>query len=154
MPLSAGDKAASFDLIDDSGDRIRSLSLTGQHALLYAYPAAMTPGCTTQACDFRDNISVFATKGFTVLGISLDRPDRLAKFKERDHLTFPLLSDPEHAVMAAFRVWGEKKLYGRTVAGVKRSTFVISAKGDIEHAFYNVNATGHVARLMRDLGLA
>lgn len=154
MTLSAGDEAPSFDLPDDRGGHISSASLKGQHVLLYAYPAAMTPGCTTSACDFRDNMSVFATRGFTILGISPDKPEKLAKFKERDHLTFPLLSDPDHAVMEAYGAWGEKSLYGKTVVGVKRSTFVISPTGVIEHAFYNVKATGHVAKLIRDLGLA
>jgi peroxiredoxin Q/BCP len=153
VKLSVGDKAPAFDLTDDAGNRVRSSGLKGQHVILYAYPAAMTPGCTTQACDFRDNMAVFTTKGFTVLGISPDKPEKLAKFKERDHLTFPLLSDPDHAVMEAYGAWGEKKLYGKAVTGVIRSTFVISPRGIIEHAFYAVKAKGHVAKLMRDLGL-
>ena len=153
MKLSVGDKAPAFSLLDDAGNRVKSSSLRGEHVILYAYPAAMTPGCTTQACDFRDNLSVLTTKGFTVLAISPDKPEKLAKFKERDHLTFPLLSDPDHAGMEAYGAWGEKKLYGKTVVGVIRSTFVISPKGVIEHAFYAVKAKGHVAKLMRDLGL-
>lgn len=153
VKLSPGDKAPPFDLVDEAGNRVRSASLRGDRVILYAYPAAMTPGCTTQACDFRDNLSVFTSKGFTVLGISPDKPEKLAKFKERDHLTFPLLSDPDHAVMEAYGAWGEKKLYGKTVVGVIRSTFVISTKGVIEQAMYGVKATGHVAKLMRDLGI-
>ena len=154
MPLSPGDKAPAFDLIDDQGQHVRLRDLKGQHVLLYAYPAAMTPGCTKQACDFRDNLGVFAGHGFTVLGISPDKPEKLAKFRERDGLTFPLLSDPDKEVLTAYGAFGEKKLYGKVVTGVIRSTFVISPTGVIEHAFYNVKATGHVAKLMRDLGLA
>ena len=153
MTLSPGDKAPAFDLLDDHGDRVRLSDLKGQRVLLYAYPAAMTPGCTTQACDFRDNLAAFADSGFTVLGISPDKPEKLAKFRERDDLTFRLLSDPDKEVLAAYGAFGEKKLYGKVVTGVIRSTFVISPKGTIEHAFYNVKATGHVAKLMRDLGI-
>jgi len=153
MTLSPGDVAPDFDLLDDSGNRVRLSDLRGQRVLLYAYPAAMTPGCTTQACDFRDNLAVFGEHGFTVLGISPDKPEKLAKFREHDHLTFPLLSDPDKAVLTAYGAYGEKKLYGKVVVGVIRSTFVIDADGRIEHAFRNVKATGHVAKLIRDLGL-
>jgi len=153
MPLSPGDKAPAFDLIDDQGNHVRLKDLKGQTVILYAYPAAMTPGCTTQACDFRDNLRVFQGKGYAVYGISPDKPEKLAKFRERDHLTFPLLSDPDKSVLEAYGAFGEKKLYGKTVIGVIRSTFVISPKGTIEHAFYNVKAKGHVAKLMRDLGI-
>ena len=154
MTLSPGDAAPAFDLVDDAGQRVRLRDLKGQHVLLYAYPAAMTPGCTKQACDFRDNLGVFTEHGYTVLGLSPDKPEKLAKFRERDGLTFPLLSDPDKAVLTAYGAYGEKKLYGKVVTGVIRSTFVISPSGRIEHAFYNVKATGHVAKLMRDLGLA
>ena len=153
MTLSPGDPAPDFDLPDDAGGRVSLSSYRGTRVLLYAYPAAMTPGCTTQACDFRDNLAVFTGHGLSVLGISPDKPAKLASFKARDGLTFPLLSDPDHAVMAAYGAWGEKKLYGKTVVGVIRSTFVISPDGLIEHAFRNVKATGHVAKLIRDLGL-
>ena len=153
MTLSPGDVAPDFDLLDDSGNRVRLSDLRGRRVLLYAYPAAMTPGCTTQACDFRDNLAVFGEHGFTVLGISPDKPEKLAKFREHDHLTFPLLSDPDKAVLTAYGAYGEKKLYGKVVVGVIRSTFVIDADGRIEHAFRNVKATGHVAKLIRDLGL-
>jgi peroxiredoxin Q/BCP len=153
MTLSPGDPAPDFDLLDDSGNRVRLSDLRGQRVLLYAYPAAMTPGCTTQACDFRDNLAVFGSHGFTVLGISPDKPEKLAKFRERDHLTFPLLSDPDKEVLTAYGAYGEKKLYGKVVVGVIRSTFVIDADGLVERAFYNVKATGHVAKLIRDLGL-
>jgi peroxiredoxin Q/BCP len=113
----------------------------------------MTPGCTTQACDFRDSLGSLQAAGYDVIGISPDRPERLAKFRDRDALTFPLVSDPDHAVLAAYGAWGEKKSYGRTVTGVIRSTFVVDEQGRIAQAFYNVRATGHVAKLRRDLGL-
>jgi len=154
MTLSPGDRAPDFDLLDDQGNEVRLTDFRGRRVLLYAYPAAMTPGCTTQACDFRDNLAVFGQQGFTVLGISPDKPEKLAEFREHDHLTFPLLSDPDKSVLTAFGAYGEKKLYGKTVVGVIRSTFIIDADGLIERAFYNVKATGHVAKLMRDLGLA
>ena len=154
MTLSPGDLAPDFDLADDSGGRVHLADLRGTRVLLYAYPAAMTAGCTKQACDFRDNLSVFSDSGLTILGISPDKPEKLAKFRERDGLTFPLLSDPDRAVLTAYGAFGEKKLYGKTVVGVIRSTFVIGADGRIEHAFYNVKATGHVAKLIRDLNLA
>jgi peroxiredoxin Q/BCP len=155
MPtLAPGDTAPAFDLLDDHGDHVRLSALTGQRVLLYAYPAAMTPGCTKQACDFRDSLAVFTDSGLTILGISPDTPEKLARFRERDALTFPLLSDPDKAVLTAYGAYGEKKLYGKVVTGVIRSTFVISPTGVIEHAFYNVKATGHVAKIVRDLGLA
>jgi peroxiredoxin Q/BCP len=154
MQLTPGDKAPAFSLTDDSGTTVTLASLRGSTVILYAYPAAMTPGCTTQACDFRDSLSVLQKAGYVVLGISPDKPEKLAAFRERDGLTFPLLSDPDKEVLAAYGAYGEKKLYGKVVTGVIRSTFVISPKGVIEHAFYNVKATGHVAKLMRDLGIA
>ena len=153
MPLSPGDVAPDFDLEDENGDRIRLADLRGQRVVLYAYPAAMTPCCTTQACDFRDNLAAFTGDGYTVLGISPDKPAKLEKFRERDALPFPLLSDPDKAVLDAYGAYGEKKMYGKVVVGVIRSTFVIGPDGKIEHAFYNVKATGHVAKLMRDLGI-
>jgi peroxiredoxin Q/BCP len=121
--------------------------------ILYAYPAAMTPGCTTQACDFRDSLDALQAAGYEVVGVSPDPPEKLAKFRDRDALTFPLLSDPDHTVLSAYGAWGEKKNYGRTVTGVIRSSFVIDPQGRIEHAAYHVRATGHVAKLRRDLGL-
>ena len=153
MPLSPGDVAPDFDLEDENGDRIRLADLRGQRVVLYAYPAAMTPGCTTQACDFRDNLAAFTGDGYTVLGISPDKPAKLEKFRERDALPFHLLSDPDKAVLDAYGAYGEKKMYGKVVVGVIRSTFVIGPDGKIEHAFYTVKATGHVAKLMRDLGI-
>lgn len=153
MQLSPGDKAPAFTLLDDQGQKVKLADFKGQTVILYAYPAAMTPGCTKQACDFRDNLGVLQDAGYAVLGISPDKPEKLAKFRERDGLTFPLLSDPDKEVLTAYGAFGEKKLYGKVVTGVIRSTFVISPKGVIEHAFYNVRATGHVAKLMRDLGI-
>lgn len=154
MPrLSPGDKAPSFTLHDSSGSKVSLRDFRGKRVLLYAYPAAMTPGCTTQACDFRDNLAAFTDSHLTVLGISPDPVAKLAEFSAAEGLPFSLLSDPDHAVMAKYGAWGEKKLYGKVVTGVIRSTFVISPTGAIEQAFYNVKATGHVAKLIRDLGL-
>lgn len=152
--LQPGDLAPAFTLLDDHGDKVGLTDFTGQSVILYAYPAAMTPGCTTQACDFRDSLSVMHGSGYVVLGISPDPVDTLAEFRERDGLTFPLLSDPDHKVLEKYGAYGEKKLYGKTVVGVIRSTFVIDPQGRIERAFYNVKATGHVAKLRRDLGVA
>jgi peroxiredoxin Q/BCP len=151
--LEPGTTAPAFTLTDAAGETVRLKDFRGQRVILYAYPAAMTPGCTTQACDFRDSLDSLAAQGITVLGISPDKPEKLARFAERDGLTFPLLSDPDHAVLEKYGAWGEKTMYGKTVVGVIRSTFVISAAGKIEHAFYNVKAKGHVAKLRRDLGL-
>ena len=153
MQLSPGDRAPAFTLPDDSGATVKLSDYRGSTVILYAYPAAMTPGCTKQACDFRDSRARLQKAGYVVLGISPDKPEKLAAFRERDDLTFPLLSDPDKAMLTKYGAYGEKKLYGKVVTGVIRSTFVISPKGTIEHAFYNVKATGHVAKLMRDLGL-
>ena len=151
--LSAGDAAPEFSLPTDNGDRLTLKDLRGRKVILYAYPAAMTPGCTTQACDFRDNIASLRAEGYEVVGISPDAPAKLAKFRERDAITFPLVSDEDKSVLTAYGAYGEKKNYGRTVMGVIRSTFVIDENGVIEHALYNVKATGHVAKLRRDLGI-
>ena len=151
--LEPGDRAPAFTLATDTGDTISLASLKGQRVILYAYPAALTPGCTTQACDFRDRLDQFTADGFTVLGISPDSPEKLAKFRAKEGLTFPLLSDPDREVLEKYGAYGEKKLYGKTVVGVIRSTFVIDDKGKIELAQYGVKATGHVAKLRRDLGL-
>ena len=154
MPrLQPGDRAPAFTLTDDHGKRVALASFRGTSVILYAYPAAMTPGCTTQACDFRDSLSSLQARGYAVLGISPDSVESLAKFRERERLSFPLLSDPDHKVLENYGAYGEKKLYGKTVVGVIRSTFVISPTGRIEHAMYGVKATGHVAKLRRDLGL-
>jgi peroxiredoxin Q/BCP len=151
--LGPGDPAPDFSLPTDSGDVVSLEGLRGHKVVLYAYPAAMTPGCTTQACDFRDSLASLRGAGYEVLGISPDQPEKLAKFRERDSLTFPLLSDPDRKVLTAYGAYGEKQNYGRTVQGVIRSTFVIDEQGRIERAMYNVKATGHVAKLRRDLGL-
>ena len=151
--LEPGADAPDFDLADDRGGRVRMADLRGQRVVLYAYPAAMTPGCTKQACDFRDSLDALAAAGITVVGISPDTPEKLAKFRARDDLTFPLASDPDKAVLTAYGAFGEKSLYGKTVVGVIRSTFVIDAEGRIERAMYNVKATGHVAKLRRELGI-
>ena len=151
--LQPGDPAPDFDLPDDRGDRIRLSDLRGRRVVLYAYPAAMTPGCTTQACDFRDSLDALAAAGITVVGISPDSPEKLERFRERDRLTFPLASDEDRSVLTAYGAFGEKKLYGKVVEGVIRSTFVIDPEGRIERAMYNVKATGHVAKLRRELGV-
>jgi peroxiredoxin Q/BCP len=151
--LNPGDPAPDFTLTTDSGDQLALKDLRGRRVVLYAYPAAMTPGCTKQACDFRDNLASLQAAGYEVVGISPDSPAKLATFREHDAITFPLVSDPDKAVLTAYGAFGEKQLYGKTVTGVIRSTFVIDPDGVVEHAFYNVKATGHVAKLRRDLGL-
>jgi thioredoxin-dependent peroxiredoxin len=151
--LSPGDTAPDFTLPDADGTDVSLSSLRGRKVVLYFYPAASTPGCTTQACDFRDNIASLRGAGYEVLGISPDKPAKLAKFRDRDALTITLLSDPEKRAMKAYGAFGEKKLYGKVVEGVIRSTFVVDENGRIELAQYNVKATGHVAKLRRDLAL-
>lgn len=151
--LAPGDPAPDFTLPTDTGEQLSLKDLRGRRVVLYAYPAAMTPGCTKQACDFRDSLDSLRSAGFEVVGISPDRPEKLAKFRERDGLTFPLVADTDRTVLTAYGAYGEKQLYGKTVTGVIRSTFVIDPEGRIEKALYNVKATGHVAKLRRDLGL-
>ncbi len=151
--LSPGDPAPDFALPTADGGRLALQDLRGRKVVLYAYPAAMTPGCTTQACDFRDSLASLQGAGYQVVGISPDKPAKLAQFVERDALTFPLVSDEDKSVLSAYGAFGEKQLYGKTVTGVIRSTFVIDEKGTIERAMYNVKATGHVAKLRRELGL-
>lgn len=150
--LQTGDPAPDFTLTSDTGETVTLSELKDRKVIVYFYPAAMTPGCTTQACDFSDSIDRLQAEGYTVLGISPDKPEKLAKFRERDGLTITLLSDPTREVLKAWGAFGEKQLYGKTVEGVIRSTFVVS-DGTIELAQYNVKATGHVAKLRRDLGL-
>ena len=152
MPrLSPGDRAPSFTLVDSAGRKVSLKDFAGRTVVLYAYPAAQTPGCTKQACDFRDNLAAFVDLGIEVVGLSPDSPGTLAEFATSEDLPFPLLSDPDHRVLEKYGAWGEKKLYGKVVTGVIRSTFLISPTGKIEQALYNVKATGHVAKLMRDL---
>ena len=151
--LSTGDPAPDFTLPSDDGSTVSLSGLRGRKVIVYFYPAAMTPGCTTQACDFTDSLSSLKGAGYEVLGISPDAPAKLAKFRTRDGLTITLLSDAEREVMKEYGAFGEKKLYGKTVTGVLRSTFVVDEEGRIELAQYNVKATGHVAKLRRDLKL-
>ena len=152
--LSPGDTAPEFTLTSDTGEQVSLADLRGQKVIVYFYPAAMTPGCTTQACDFSESLDSLKGAGYEVLGVSKDAPARLAKFRERDALTLTLLSDEDLAVHRAYGAYGEKKLYGKVVEGVLRSTFVVDETGAVEQAQYNVKAKGHVAKLRRDLGLA
>ena len=154
MRLSPGDLAPDFELLDADEKPVSLMQMRGERVVLYFYPAALTPGCTMQACDFRDNLAVLKTAGMVVIGISPDQPEKLREFRDKHDLTFPLLSDPDHKVLEAYGAWGEKKLYGKTVTGVIRSTVVVNGKGEIDEAFYNVKATGHVAKLLRDLKLS
>lgn len=151
--LQPGDRAPDFTLPDPDGAQVSLSSLRGKRVIVYFYPAAMTPGCTTEACDFRDSLSSLNGSGITVLGISPDSPAKLARFRDRDGLTFPLLSDENRAVLGAYGAYGEKMLYGKKSVGVIRSTFVVDPEGKIEKAYYGVKATGHVARLRSELGV-
>lgn len=151
--LSPGDPAPDFTLPDADGKPVSLADYRGRRVVVYFYPAASTPGCTKQACDFRDSLSALDAAGIAVLGISPDKPAKLVKFREAEGLTFPLLSDPDREVLTAYGAFGEKTMYGKTVQGVIRSTFVIDAEGKVEVAQYNVKATGHVAKLRRELGV-
>jgi peroxiredoxin Q/BCP len=151
--LDRGDQAPDFTLDSDTGGQVRLRDLRGRKVIVYFYPAAMTPGCTKQACDFTDSLDSLRGAGYEVLGISPDKLEKLGKFRDRDALTITLLSDPDKAAMKAYGAFGEKKLYGKVVEGVIRSTFVVDEDGRIELAQYNVKATGHVAKLRRDLGM-
>lgn len=151
--LEPGTVAPPFTLSDDEGNTVSLADYAGSRVVVYFYPAAMTPGCTTEACDFRDNLESLQAAGVVVLGISGDKIEKLAKFRARDHLTFPLLSDPDHEVMTAYGAWGEKTMYGKKMIGVIRSTFIINGDGTIAEALYNVRAKGHVARVRGLLGL-
>ncbi|MBJ7357889.1 thioredoxin-dependent thiol peroxidase [Nocardioides sp.] len=151
--LAPGDAAPSFTLPDDTGSEVSLSDFAGRKVIVYFYPAAMTPGCTKQACDFSDNLASLRGEGYEVLGISPDKPEKLAKFREKESLGITLLSDADKTVMEAWGAFGEKKLYGKTVQGVIRSTFVVDEQGKVAVAQYNVKATGHVAKLRKDLGL-
>ena len=151
--LSPGDTAPEFTLPDDTGKDVALGDFLGRKVIVYFYPSAMTPGCTKQACDFTDSLDSLQAAGYEVVGISPDKPEKLAKFRERDGLTITLLSDPDRHVHDAYGAYGEKKLYGKTVQGVIRSTFVVDEEGKVSDARYNVKATGHVAKLRKDLGL-
>ena len=151
--LSIGDAAPDFTLLDADGRPVTLSSLRGSKVVLYVYPAAATPGCTKQACDFRDNLQLFVDAGWQVVGLSPDKPAKLAAFRDAEALTFPLLSDPDKDVLTAYGAYGEKQLYGKTVVGVIRSTFLLDEHGVVTSASYAVKATGHVARLLKDAGL-
>ena len=151
--LEPGTPAPDFTLPDADGNPVRLSDLRGRKVVLYVYPAASTPGCTTQACDFRDSLSSLQAAGYEVLGLSPDTPDKLARFREQESLTFPLLSDPGKQVLTAYGAYGEKSLYGKTVVGVIRSTFVVDTDGTLTSASYAVKAKGHVAKLRRELGV-
>ncbi len=151
--LEVGAKAPAFSLPDADGNTVKLSDYKGRKVIVYFYPAASTPGCTKQACDFRDSLGELNGAGLDVVGISPDKPEKLAKFRDKEKLTFPLLSDPEREVLTAWGAYGEKMMYGKTVQGVIRSTFVVDEKGNIAEAQYNVRATGHVAKLRRDLSV-
>jgi peroxiredoxin Q/BCP len=151
--LNIGDQAPDFTLPDAEGNKVSLAGLKGRNVVVYFYPAASTPGCTTEACDFRDNINSLKSAGYEVLGLSPDAGPKLAKFAQAENLNFPLLSDEDHGVADAYGAWGEKKNYGKTYEGLIRSTVVVDGEGKVSLAQYNVKATGHVAKLRRDLGL-
>lgn len=151
--LATGDLAPTFTLPDADGQSVSLADFAGQKVVVYFYPAASTPGCTTEACDFRDNLAELNDAGIAVVGISPDQPTKLAKFRDAERLTFPLLSDPDRSVLSAYGAYGEKTMYGKKVTGVIRSTFVVDEKGRIAEALYNVRATGHVAKLRKDLAV-
>lgn len=154
MPrLTTGEIAPDFTLPTADGGTLTLSELRGTSVVVYFYPAAGTPGCTTQACDFRDSLASLTAHGYTVVGVSPDAPAKLAAFAEAEHLTFPLVSDPERTVLEQWGAWGEKSLYGKTVTGVIRSTVVLDPAGAVVLAQYNVKATGHVAKLRKDLGI-
>jgi peroxiredoxin Q/BCP len=150
--LSPGDTAPAFSLATDTGE-FSLADHRGENVIVYFYPAALTPGCTTQACDFSESLDRLQAAGYTVVGVSRDKPAKLAKFREEEHLGIELASDPDAEIHRAYGAWGEKSMYGKTVEGVLRSTFVVDGDGKISLAQYNVKATGHVAKLRRDLGL-
>jgi thioredoxin-dependent peroxiredoxin len=151
--LATGDTAPDFTLPDADGNPVSLADFRGRNLVVYFYPAASTPGCTKQACDFRDNLAELNDAGFAVVGISPDQPAKLARFRDSEKLTFPLLADPDRKILDAYGAYGEKLLYGKKVTGVIRSTFVVDPKGKISQALYNVKATGHVDKLRRDLGI-
>jgi thioredoxin-dependent peroxiredoxin len=149
--LQPGDTAPAFTLPDADGNEVSLADHKGRKVIVYFYPAALTPGCTKQACDFTDNLDLLAGAGYDVIGVSPDKPEKLAKFRDRESLKVTLVGDPSKETLEAYGAFGEKKLYGKVVEGVIRSTFVVDADGKIEKAMYNVKATGHVAKLRREL---
>ncbi|MGI5352619.1 thioredoxin-dependent thiol peroxidase [Streptomyces sp. CA-250714] len=152
--LEPGDAAPDFTLPDADGKDVSLSEHRGRKVIVYFYPAALTPGCTKQACDFTDNLELLAGQGYEVIGVSPDKPEKLAKFREKESLKVTLVGDPSKETMEAYGAFGEKKLYGKTVTGVIRSTVIVDEDGKVERALYNVKATGHVAKLIKDLGLA
>ena len=153
ITLHPGDPAPDFTLPDADGKETTLADLRGRKVIVYFYPTASTPGCTKQACDFRDSLASLQAAGYAVLGISPDSPAKQARFRDEEAVNFPLLCDPSRDVLEAYGAYGEKQLYGKQVIGVIRSTFVIDEHGTVEQAQYNVKATGHVAKLRKDLGL-
>lgn len=153
MTLQTSDTAPSFTLKNQDGKDISLSDYSGQKVVVYFYPAASTPGCTTQACEIRDNINSLKSAGYTVLGISPDAPSKLLKFKDKESLNFDLLSDPDNSVQQAYGAYGEKSMYGKTYMGTIRSTFVVDESGKLSHAFYNVKAKGHIEMLRTELGI-
>ncbi|MEV5608402.1 thioredoxin-dependent thiol peroxidase [Streptomyces sp. NPDC052225] len=151
--LQPGDTAPAFTLPDADGNEVSLADHKGRKTIVYFYPAALTPGCTKQACDFTDNLDVLAQAGYDVIGISPDKPEKLAKFREKENLKVTLLGDPDKKTLDAYGAFGEKKNYGKTYMGVIRSTIVVDEQGKVEHAFYNVRAAGHVAKIIKDLGI-
>jgi peroxiredoxin Q/BCP len=151
--LTSGEDAPAFTLQDSTGSTVSLTDFRGRNVVVYFYPAASTPGCTKEACDFRDNIASLQGAGYDVVGISPDPLPKLVKFVEKEELNFPLLSDEDHAVAESYGAWGEKKNYGKTYEGLIRSTIVVDPEGKVSLAQYNVRATGHVAKLRRDLGI-
>jgi peroxiredoxin Q/BCP len=151
--LQPGDEAPGFTLPDADGNQVSLADHKGRKVIVYFYPAALTPGCTKQACDFTDNLELLAGAGYDVIGISPDKPEKLAKFREAESLSVTLLADPDKQVLESYGAFGEKKLYGKTVVGVIRSTVIVDEQGKVERALYNVKATGHVAKIIKDLGI-
>lgn len=149
--LTPGDPAPDFTLPDADGAPVSLSGHKGRKVIVYFYPAALTPGCTKQACDFTDNLELLAGAGYDVIGVSPDKPEKLARFRDKESLKVTLVGDPEKSVLEAYGAFGEKKLYGKTVVGVIRSTVVVDEEGNVEHAWYNVKATGHVAKIIKDL---
>ena len=152
MTIDVGDRAPAFRLTSDDGAKVALGDFKGRNLVVYFYPKAFTPGCTTQACDLRDDYDRFIAAGCAVVGISPDAPDKLARFRKEYRLPFPLLADTDHAVAAAYGAWGTKKNYGREYQGIIRSTFLIDGSGVVTEAWYNVKASGHIDRLLRQLG--
>lgn len=151
--LQPGDTAPAFTLPDADGNDVSLADHKGRKVIVYFYPRALTPGCTKQACDFTDNLDLLATAGYDVIGVSPDKPEKLAKFRDEENLKVTLVGDPSKETLEAYGAFGEKQNYGKTVKGVIRSTIVVDENGKVEHAFYNVRATGHVAKIIKDLGI-